>query len=595
MAQFLKYLLASILGVLIGIFLLFSFGSLVLAGLANQVDKTVTVQPNTMLHLKFNEPIPELTNNLELTPLDLQNRKFLGLHEIIRTIERARDDEDIKGIFLETEALSSTGIATATQLRNALLDFKNSGKFIIAYSKYYTQGAYYLATAGDEIYINPLGLVDFRGFAAQIPFFKDMLDKVGVKMEIFYAGKFKSATEPYRRSSMSEENRYQTRVYLEAVYQAFLEEIGRSRNIEASKLRELANNYEGGAPETAVETGLIDGIRYRDEILGDLRIRLGLDDDEKIPTISLKAYHRSNPPSTDYSIRDKVAVVYAEGSILDGEGENGIIGDARYTSILRKLRKNDDIKAIVLRVNSPGGSAMASENIWREVMLARQAGKPVIASMGDYAASGGYYIACGADTIIAEPKTLTGSIGVFLMIPNATELLNDKIGINFDSVKTSDMAAGISPFFDLTNKEQRYIQQRTNYMYETFLARVAEGRGISRDSAHEIAQGRVWIGSQALQIGLVDRLGDLEDAIQSAAAMAGLEQYRISQYPRVKDPLTELLEELMGQEEEEPQAKIATRLLEKELPAYRPYIRLLKEVTNSKGAQARLPFVIPFD
>lgn len=591
MTQFLKNLLASCLGVILAAIVLFGIGSMIIAGIAQQADEPKDVKPNTVLHLTFDQPIPERTNNLQINPFEFQRRKVLGLQEIQETIIQAKNDDNIKGIFLDVDMLATSGIVSITNLREAILDFRESGKFVVAYAKYYTQGAYYLASAADKVYINPLGIVDFRGFAVQIPFFKEMLDKIGVDMQIFYAGQFKSATEPYRLTEMSDQNKFQTRVYLETIYESFLSDISESRGISVDELDEIASNYRGGMPEDALETGLIDALGHRNEAMSDLRERLGLDEEEKVPMLSLNEYHRSNPPDKDYSVRDKIAVVYAEGSILDGKGENGTIGDQKYTDIIQDLRRDERVKAIVLRVNSPGGSAMASENIWKELSLARQEGIPVVVSMGDYAASGGYYIASASDSIFAEPKTLTGSIGVFSIIPNTRELLGDKIGITFDSVKTTDMATGITPFFDLTPKEERFLQQRTDMMYETFLQRVAENRGVSRDSIHEIAQGRVWTGLKAEEIGLVDRIGGLEDAIDAASNLAGIETYRLSEYPQVKDPLQEFLEEIMGMD----QSMTAERLLRKETPEWYPYFKFIKELRDAKGAQARLPFVVSFN
>jgi len=591
MTQFLKFLLASCLGVIIAVFVLFGIGSLVIAGIAQRSDEPKDVKPNTVLHLSFDQPIPERTNNLQINPFDFERRKILGLQEIRETITQAKTDDNVKGIFLDVDMLASSGIVSTTNLREAILDFRESGKFVVAYAKYYTQGAYYLASAADKIYVNPLGIVDFRGFAVQIPFFKEMLDKIGIDMQIFYAGQFKSATEPYRLNEMSDQNKFQTREYLGTIYRDFLSDISKTRDISVDALDEIANNYTGGMPEGALEAGLVDALGHRNEAMDELRQRLGLDEEEEVSMLSLKEYNRSNPPDKDYSVRDKIAVVYAEGNILDGKGENGTIGDEKYTNIIEDLRRDDRVKAIVLRVNSPGGSAMASENIWKELSLARQEGIPVVVSMGDYAASGGYYIASASDSIFAEPKTLTGSIGVFSIIPNARELLDDKIGISFDSVKTTDVAAGITPFFDLTPKEERFLQQRTDMMYETFLQRVAENRNMSRNSVHEIAQGRVWTGLKAEEIGLVDRIGNLEDAIETAAGMAGIETFRLSEYPQVKDPLQELLENVMGMEE----SMVAEQLLQKETPEWYPYLKFIKELRDAKGAQARLPFVVNFD
>ena len=590
MAQFFKFLLASCLGIFLSIFLLFAVGGLILAGIAKKADQPKAIGPNSVLHLTFDKQIPEQTNNLELNPFDLKQKKTLGLQDILESLKQAKEDDNIKGIFLEPEALAGSGLATASVLREALLDFKESGKFIIAYSKAYSQGGYYLATAADEIAVFPMGVVDFRGFSAQIPFFKDMLDKIGVEMQVFYAGKFKGASEPYRLNEMSEENRTQIREYLDGIYRVFLEDISAGRQLSVAQLRQLADEYVGLDPLKAVETGLIDKAIYRDEALAIVRSRLGLEEDAKIATFTIEQYHQAKPSTKNYKIKDKIAVIYAEGTILDGEGQPGSIGDKKYAKHITSARKDKRIKAIVLRINSPGGSALASENIWRELSLAKAAGKPIVVSMGDYAASGGYYIAAPADSIFAEANTLTGSIGVVGAIPNASVLLDKKIGIHFDSVKTSTFSNGITPFYPLSPAEMQLIQKQVERTYESFLLRVSEGRKMSRDSVHAIAQGRVWTGARALEIGLVDRIGGMPEALAAAASLAGISEYRITEYPIVKEPLQQLIEQLMNGQETR-----ANALLKAQLGNYLPYYRFVQELQASNGIQARLPIILPFE
>ncbi|MCB9050054.1 MAG: signal peptide peptidase SppA [Lewinellaceae bacterium] len=590
MGQFFKFLLASCLGIFVAFFLLLAISGLVVSQIAKQAEKPKEIKPNTVLHLTFDNPIPEQTNNLELDPFDFKTRKVLGLQQVLNTLERAKEDDDIKGIFLEADGLASGGLATSAVVRDALLDFRSSGKFIIAYSKYYSQGAYYLASSADQILVNPLGMIDFRGFAAQVPFFKDMLDKIGVEMQVYYAGKFKGASEPYRLNKMSDENRMQVREYINDIYENFIEDVSASRNISEQRLRELAAEYVGMDPAASAEAGLADKVAHREDALDELRSRLGLGEDEKIPMSTLEEYNQSNPESKNYRIKNKIAVIYAEGTIVDGKGAPGNIGDEKYVEYVQQIRRDDNIKAIVVRVNSPGGSAMASENIWKELSLAKAEGKKVVVSMGDYAASGGYYISAMADSIFAQPNTLTGSIGVVLAIPDASELLDDKAGIHFDSVKTGPYATGITPFYPLSSGESRLLQKRTDDMYETFLQRVSEGRKLSRDSVHAIAQGRVWTGERALSIGLVDRIGELDDAIASAAGMAELDEYRLTEYPKVKDPIQQLFEQWFGEENVRSNA-----ILKAELGEYYPYLRFVQELKDSKGFQARLPVWIPFN
>ena len=590
MGQFFKFLLASCLGIFVAFFLLLAISGLVVSQIAKQAEKPKEIKPNTVLHLTFDNPIPEQTNNLELDPFDFKTRKVLGLQQVLNTLERAKEDDDIKGIFLEADGLASGGLATSAVVRDALLDFRSSGKFIIAYSKYYSQGAYYLASSADQILVNPLGMIDFRGFAAQVPFFKDMLDKIGVEMQVYYAGKFKGASEPYRLNKMSDENRMQVREYINDIYENFIEDVSASRNISEQRLRKLAAEYVGMDPAASAEAGLADKVAHREDALDELRSRLGLGEDEKIPMSTLEEYNQSNPESKNYRIKNKIAVIYAEGTIVDGKGAPGNIGDEKYVEYVQQIRRDDNIKAIVVRVNSPGGSAMASENIWKELSLAKAEGKKVVVSMGDYAASGGYYISAMADSIFAQPNTLTGSIGVVLAIPDASELLDDKAGIHFDSVKTGPYATGITPFYPLSSGESRLLQKRTDDMYETFLQRVSEGRKLSRDSVHAIAQGRVWTGERALSIGLVDRIGELDDAIASAAGMAELDEYRLTEYPKVKDPIQQLFEQWFGEENVRSNA-----ILKAELGEYYPYLRFVQELKDSKGFQARLPVWIPFN
>lgn len=593
MGQFIKSVFASCLGVILAIFLLGLISTLVVSRIATVASKPTSIQPNSVLKLKFSESIPDKTNNLEASSFNLKNDKVLGLQEIIATINEAKKDDDIKGILIESEYVP-LGFSSLSNLRQTILDFKADGKFVISYAKYYEQGGYYLASASDKVYANPIGLVDFRGPSATVPFYKDLLDKIGVKMEIFYAGKFKSATEPYRRTNMSEEAKMQVREFLNERYNTLINDISASRKIDVAKLKQLANDYIGADPNDAARAGLIDAVGSIDLAYDDIRQRIGLDDDEKIQFVSLKSYNLSHPPKVDYAQNSKIAVIYAEGTVVDGTGEYGTIGDDRYTKIIDELAEDNSIKAIVLRVNSPGGSAMSSENIWRSLMNVKETGVPVVVSMGDYAASGGYYIACPADKIVAEPNTLTGSIGVFSMFPNATKLLNEKLGVRFDSVKTGKLSTGITPYFDLSEQENNIMQRRTDSLYMTFLNRVSEGRKIPVNQVNEMAQGRVWTGAKAKELGLVDEIGNLQDAIDLAAEMADIEAYRIAEYPKVKDQMQQLLDEFLLEEEED-FSFTNNLMLKKELGEWYPMYKYLKEVRESRGMQMRLPFILDYN
>jgi len=588
MGQFFKFLFASCLGVLLAIGVLIGIGGLIFASFANQASKPKDISANSVLRLTFEDPIPELTNNIEPDPFttNFQDSDVLGLHDITATIRQAAEDDNIKGILLEPGLTYNSGFSTTRALRDALEDFADSGKFVISHSKFYLLKTYYLASAGTEVHVNPAGIMEVRGFSAEVPFYKDMLDRLEVDPQVFYSGKFKSATEPFRRNDMSPENREQVREYLTDYYDIFLDDVSRTRTIDRAELKRTINQYLAGNPEEALRYKLVDGVSYRTEVEDRMRELIGLDEDESVKTFSLKDYYRSNPPDRNYRARDKVAVIYAEGTIVDGEGANGSVGDQRYIKTIQKVAKDDRVQAIVLRVNSPGGSALASENIWHALTEARESGKPLVVSMGDYAASGGYYISAPADSIFAQPNTLTGSIGVFRIMPNLSQTFGEELGIDWDSVKVSDRAIGYSLFFDLTQAEQEYVQRETDAAYELFLSRVAEGRGMTRDDVHEVAQGRVWTGQRALDKGLVDKPGDLQRAITSAVKMAELEDYRIVNYPQVKDPFTQLLEEFMGAD-----ANVKAKwLMKSQFPRLYPHYKTATELRDMHGVQARMPF-----
>lgn len=589
MAQFFKFLFASCLGVLLALAVVFGIGSLLAISFAAQANKPAKVKPNTVLHLTFDQPIPELTNNIPADPFatDFSNPDILGLHDMAAAIEQAAQDDDIKGIFLEPGLNYTEGFATTRTLRNALHTFRDSGKFIIAHSKFFFLSNYYLTAAGTEVHVNPAGVMEVRSLSSQVSFFGDMFDRIDLDAQVFYAGKFKSATEPLRRRSMSEEYRLQVREYLQDNYQVLLDDISADRNLDRDELRSILDQHLAGSPEDALRLKLVDGVSYVSDLKDRMRELIGLSEDDNIPMMSLGSYYRSNPPERNFRVRDKIAVIYAEGNILDGKASNGSIGDQTYVKTIGKIANDDRVQAVVLRVNSGGGSALASENIWYALKRMKDAGKPLVVSMGDLAASGGYYISCLADSIYAQPNTLTGSIGVFRILPNFSGTMKQELGIDFDSVRLSDRAVGYSPFFDLTEAEKEYVQQETDRAYELFLERVAEGRNMPRDAVHAVAQGRVWTGSKAVEKGLVDALGGLDQAIATAANLADLEEYRTVDYPEVKDPFTQLVEELFNAN---PQAR--TRwLIERELPHVAPYYDQWQHLKNSEGIQARLPFV----
>lgn len=590
MRQFFKFLFASCLGVILAIFIV----GLVLIGVfaiaANTGNTPSGPKPNSVLEINFKNPVPELTNNLERDPFKLDEEDVVGLQDIIVTIARAKDDKNIKGIYLRMEESGKiAGLASASAIRKAVEDFKESGKFVIAHSNFYTQGSYYIASAADDIYLHPLGIIDFRGYAAVIPFFKDMLDKIGIKFQAFYAGDFKSATEPYRRTEMSDENRLQLREFLTEMYDLYLQKVGDARDISKVELDSIADNLLIKNAEAAKSLGFVDKVAYRDELLEDLRDRLGLGENEKIPCITLENYYAFSKDETDYAVKDKIAVVYSEGTIVDGKGEMGQTGDIEYVKIIEKLADDDKIKAIVMRINSPGGSVMASENIYRALEIAKQKGKKIVASMGDYAASGGYYIACPADSIFAENETLTGSIGVFSLFPDVSVLMNDKIGIHLDTVKTGRYAGGFNPVMGLSEGESAYFQNFVDEIYERFLKIVGESRNMSRDEVHKIAQGRVWSGRRAQTLGLVDAIGNMDRSISAAANMAGLEKYRVVTYPKPKEPIQQIIEKITGEKDDG-----VVKTLQKDFAEWTPYFETLYELKTMKGPQYRLPYIVDF-
>ena len=590
MKSFLKIIFGSCLGVIVAAIVLGLIGSMVAASFMSKAQDGVKMESNSVLKIDLLRNIPEKTDNTEQAMYNFSEEPFVGLYEILQSIKAAKTDRNIKGIYLPLY-FSSLGSAKAETLRNAILDFKESGKFVYAYAKDYGFGqrTYYVATAADEIFLHPLGMVDLRGYGVMIPYFKDMLDKLGVKVQPFYAGKYKGATEPYRLNEMSDENRMQIKEYLEELYEDFIEDIASTRNIPSSELKQIVHNLEGRRANLALNANLVDELLYEDEVLERIKNELDLTEDDKLPIISISNYSSVRTKSKNLKSRNKIAIVYAEGEIRNGEETYGMITDDHFVSILRKVRKDDKVRAMVFRVNSPGGDAFVSDKIWREIELIKKAGIPVVASMADVAASGGYYISCGADKIFAEPNTITGSIGVFGLIPNLEELFEEKFGIHMDTVSTSRYAHGVvNPYFPIGEAEGDIIQESINHTYEIFLSRVADGREMSRDEVHEIAQGRVWTGRKAKEIGLVDELGGLQAAIDDAIALAEIDDFRIVEFPRIKDPVQKLIEDLTGQK----MVSLENQILSNRFPEQYAAWEKFKYMLESSSPQARLPYFI---
>ncbi|WP_104380811.1 signal peptide peptidase SppA [Sphingobacterium sp. HMA12] len=585
MRSFFKYVLATITGIVISFVILFIVFMGIIGALISSAssDQEVVVKSNSVLFLSFDYDINERNDNNPFGSLNLPgySTKSIGLDDILGRIRYAATDGNIKGIYMDAGSIG-TGFASLKEVRDELLAFKKTGKFIVAYNAGYNQKAYYVASIADKVYVNPQGTIDFRGLASSTMFYKDLLDKVGVEMQIVKVGTFKSAVEPYFLNKMSDPNRLQVTSYLGSIYETFISEISASRNIPADSLRGIANDYLVRNADDAVRYKLADAKIYKDELLTDLRKRLKIGDKDEISFVSLLDYNKKIKEDASGS---EVAVLYAVGEIVDGEGTRpGEIGGDKFSRELRKLREDDAVKAVVLRVNSPGGSALASDIIWREVILTKKV-KPVIVSMGDVAASGGYYISAAADSIFAEPTTITGSIGVFGVIPNFQNLMNNKIGVHYDGVKTGKFADLMTTFDrPLTAEERDIIQREVDKVYATFTKVVSEGRNMPLANVDSIGQGRVWTGTQGLSNKLVDRLGNLDVAIQAAAKKAKLNKYKVAQYPAKEDPFTSIL----NNSKEKVQAWVA----KEQMGEYYRYFDVMRQATAQSGVQARLPYAV---
>lgn len=590
MRQFFKFMFASALGLVLGIFLLF----LILAGIGASLGNKgeVEVKDNSVLHVSLNTEIKErgVDKPFDFDPATFKPKSSLGLNEILASIENAATDERIKGIYIDIQGVP-VGMASVEEIRDALLKFKESGKWIVSYSEVYTQKAYYVASVSDKIWLNPEGIVEWRGLGSQVVFLKNMFEKLELEPQIIRYGKFKSAVEPLMLDKMSEANRLQTMTYMDALWDQMVAGVSETRGKTVEELDAMAQNATVQNAEDALRTGLVDSLIYKDEVLADLRGRLGLEEEkDKIEFISLGKYKgaaKEKDENDDVkSSRDRIAVIYAVGGIDGGEGDDESIGSETISKEIRKARLDEKVKAIVFRVNSGGGSALASDVIWRETVLAKKA-KPFIVSFGDVAASGGYYISCAADTIVAQPNTITGSIGVFGVLFNAQKMLKNKFGIDVDTVKTNRFADLGGPLRPLTAVEREIIQKSVNDIYFEFIGKVAEGRGMTIDEVDSIGQGRVWSGKDALRIGLVDVLGGIDDAIAIAAAKAGVEDYRVVEMPEAKDPMEEMIKELTGGGQE--------ALLKARLGNYYTYMKDVEDMLNMKGVQARMPYSIYID
>lgn len=589
MKNFFTFLFASCLGTLLALGALILIGVISIGSIASAFEnEDVDVAANSVLMIDASV-LPELTDNIPTDPFAFDTESTPGLRTMKRAIDKAANDDDIKGIFLDVDQLAVMP-ATAYSLRQSIASFRESGKFVVSHSKYYNQGAYYLASVADAVYLNPTGGVDVRGYGATLPFFKEGLDKLGVDINVFYAGDFKSAGEPFFRNTISDSNRLQTREYLNDLWDIYIKDVSASRNIAPAEFERLTNNLIVRNDQTALEHKFVDALFYKDQVIDNIKERLGLDKDDKIKTVTIGRY-ASTLKKENLTSKNKVAIVYAEGNIVDGFGEPGSIGDAKYAKLIRKVRQDDKVKAIVLRVNSGGGSAMASENIWRELQLAKEAGIPIITSMGDLAASGGYYIAMASDSIFAQPNTITGSIGVIGIIPNVSRLMDDKLGINFDTVSTGRYSTSFSSVIPWSESDKVIVQEGVDDIYNHFIKRVTEGRGMQEAKVRRLAKGRVYTGQDALGHGLVDRLAGLEEAIASAARLADvdLSEARIVEYPKMKSPQEQIIAQLTGKDEDKGDIKIMEPLLRRELGSAYEVYQQAKQLQTQQGIQMRMP------
>lgn len=586
MKQFFKYVLATIVGVVLSSIVIFLLFLGIVGAIVSSADKKeVKVEPNSILYIDLKQEIVDRGSEDPFKGFDFasfQPNSPIGLNQILKAIANAKEDSNIKGILMELDVVNA-GAATTEEIRNALIDFKSSGKFIYAYSDTYSQKAYYLASVADSVFINPEGMIEWLGLRSEIMFFKKALEKLGVEPQILRHGKFKSAVEPFMLDKMSPENREQTLTYISSIWNQWVKGISETRGIPADKLNSMASNMEIFNAKKALENKLVDGLIYKDELIATLKSKLGVEEKKDISSIELKKYFNVPEVTKRKFTKDKIAVIYASGEIGMGDGGNDQIGSEGLSRTIRKARRDSSIKAIVFRINSPGGSALASEVIWREVDLAAKV-KPVIVSMGDVAASGGYYIAAPATTIMANPTTITGSIGVFGLFFNLQKALDNKVGITVDVVKTNDHADFFSVFRPMTAEEKAVGQMFIEQTYQTFIGHVSAGRGIPVEQVDAIGQGRVWSGVNAKDIKLIDEFGGLNDAIKLAAQKAKLENYRLVEMPKQKKFFEQLMEEMS--------TEAKAWILKDELgSSFKAYSRI-KSMLNNQGVQARMPYDI---
>jgi protease-4 len=582
--KFLGNVLATIVGLFVFI-MLFIFGIVFIAAIFGGDSEVVNVENNSVIELNLEEIQNDYAGKYKDPFVSLlEDSEKVGLIDVIHAIEIAKTDDDIKGISI-VNSNSGLGMAQRKTLRDALENFKKSGKFVMAYANSFSQKEYYLNSVANSIYLNPVGEMDFRGLSAEIMFFKDFQEKSGVKMEVIRHGKYKSAVEPFLDNKMSDANREQISSLLNSVWTSVTGDISKSRAISVARLNEIANGLLARTPQMAKAQKLVDYIAYEDQYHSAIKKMLNVATDKDYNKVNLLEYTRKTiATSIQTETKDKIAVIYAQGEIRSGEGDVNYIGEGAMRCSLSEARKDKNVKGIVLRIDSPGGDALTSDLIWREIELTKKV-KPVVVSMGNYAASGGYYIACNANTIFAENNTITGSIGVFGILPNFTQLAT-KIGLHSEQVKTNENAAEYSPFLPLDEKTKAVTQESVEQVYKTFVTHVAQGRKMTFAQVDAIAQGRVWTGSEALKIGLIDKIGGMDNALETAAKLAKITTYSTQNYPEFDKSFNEILENL-------PLAKLKESFIKEEIGLENySLLHKIKKVRSQKGIQASLPFEI---
>ena len=582
--------LGNVLATIVGIFIfcmIFFFGIIIIGAIAGSGDETVSVKKNSVIELDLSKVSLDYAGKTNYKDFNYFEAHHDGVTDILNAIEAAKTDEKIKGISILNNQ-SQLGLAQSKAVRDKLEEFKKSGKFVYAYANYYTQGEYYLNSVADQLYLNPMGEVDFKGLSSEIIYMKDLQEKSGVKMEVIRHGKYKSAVEPFLAQEMSPENREQMTVLLNSVWNTIVADISKSRKLSVAQLNAIANTLGARTPELALANKLVDKVAYEDEYHDMIRAKLKVDKKEKYDIVSITDYaKKASSTVEDYSKNDIIAVIYAQGEIAGGEGDVNVIGEGSIKRSLQEAREDKDVKAIVLRVNSPGGSALTSELIWREIEITKKV-KPVVVSMGNYAASGGYYIAANADRIFAEPNTITGSIGVFGMLPNMNQL-GKNIGINAEQVKTHENASGYSVFEPMDENFKGFVLESIEKTYATFLKRVADGRKMTTEQVDAIAQGRVWTGVDAHKLGLVDEIGGLDAAIKYAAKLGKTTSYRTENFPEYEKSFEDLLANFTGMA----MFKTKEQLLKEQLGEEGfQMLEQIKRVKSRKGIQAMMPYEI---